>query len=172
MSIAQTWSGWVTGTLRSRYDLVPRRRLRGIGPAIDRLDSHALHQRRDMPAADHDALLVQQITQHPAARERPFEMQFVHLPHDGEIGRRNRPGQVVNAATADVEHPRLLGNGQIVRTIDHRFALSRPALPSAPSKKSFSSVSSPILAWSDFTSTAGVLAPPPAADPNTPAAPS
>jgi hypothetical protein len=30
--------------------------------------------------------------------------------------------------------------------LDHRFALSKPALPSAPSKKSFSSVSSPILA--------------------------
>jgi hypothetical protein len=41
-----------------------------------------------------------------------------------------------------------------VRGLDHRFALSKPALPSAPSKKSFSSVSSPILACSDFTSTA------------------
>src|SRR5260370_4083363 len=46
-------------------------------------------------------------------------------------------------------------DGQIVRGLDHRFALSKPALPSAPSKKSFSSVSSPILACSDFTSTAG-----------------
>ena len=33
-------------------------------------------------------------------------------------------------------------------TVDHRFALSNPALLSAPSKKSFSSVSSPILACS------------------------
>jgi len=31
--------------------------------------------------------------------------------------------------------------------VDHRFALSMPALPSAPSKKSFSSVNSPIFAW-------------------------
>ena len=37
-------------------------------------------------------------------------------------------------------------------------------MPSATSKNSFSSVSSPILAWSDFTSTGGVLAPAPAAD--------
>ena len=36
-----------------------------------------------------------------------------------------------------------------MRTVDHRFALSNPALVSAPSKKSFSSVSSPILACSD-----------------------
>ncbi|MGY3079162.1 hypothetical protein ACVWZZ_005570 [Bradyrhizobium sp. LM6.10] len=40
-------------------------------------------------------------------------------------------------------------------TVDHRFALSNPALVSAPSKKSFSSVSSPILACNDFTSMAG-----------------
>jgi len=32
-----------------------------------------------------------------------------------------------------------------VFALDHRFALSIPALLSAPSKKSFSSVSSPIL---------------------------
>jgi hypothetical protein len=36
-----------------------------------------------------------------------------------------------------------------VLTVDHRFALSNPALLSAPSKKSFSSVSSPIFACSD-----------------------
>ncbi|MHC2279418.1 hypothetical protein ACVME8_006061 [Bradyrhizobium diazoefficiens] len=30
--------------------------------------------------------------------------------------------------------------------VDHRFALSRPALVSAPDKKSFSNASSPILA--------------------------
>ena len=46
-------------------------------------------------------------------------------------------------------------------TVDHRFALSNPALVSAPSKKSFSSVSSPILACSDFTSIAGAAGVPP-----------
>jgi hypothetical protein len=43
----------------------------------------------------------------------------------------------------NVQSFRLLADGQIVRGLDHRFALSKPALPSAPSKKSFSSVSSP-----------------------------
>ena len=46
-----------------------------------------------------------------------------------------------------------------------------PALLSAPSKKSFSSVSSPILACSDFTSTAGCAAPLPPPGPKTSAAP-
>jgi hypothetical protein len=45
------------------------------------------------------------------------------------------------------------------RCPDGRFALSTPALLSAPSKKSFSSVSSPILACNDFTPTVGVAAP-------------
>src|SRR4051795_13476697 len=58
-----------------------------------------------------------------------------------------------------------------MRTVDHRLALSRPALLSAPDKKSFSSVSSPIFACSSFRSTGGTasVAGP---DPKTPAAPS
>src|SRR5260370_30775584 len=80
-------------------------------------------------------------------------MQTVETLHDRKVGFRHRAWQIVDAATADVQSFRLLGDGQIVRGLDHRFALSKPALPSAPSKKSFSSVSSPILACSDFTST-------------------
>ncbi len=41
--------------------------------------------------------------------------------------------------------------------VDHRFTLSNPALVSAPSRKSFSSVSSPILACSAFRSTGDIL---------------
>src|SRR5260370_36620104 len=85
-------------------------------------------------------------------------MQVVETPHDREVGVRHQPRQVVDAAAADVQSFRLLGDRQIVRTVDHRFALSSPALLSAPSKKSFSSVSSPIFACSDFTSTAGCAA--------------
>jgi hypothetical protein len=49
--------------------------------------------------------------------------------------------------------------------------IDKPALPSAPSKKSFSSVSSPILACNDFTSMAGCVAPLPPPGPKTSAAP-
>jgi hypothetical protein len=48
------------------------------------------------------------------------------------------PGQVIDAAQADVQRRRLLGNRQIVLTVDHTLSLSKPALPSAPSKKSLS----------------------------------
>src|ERR1700731_2184710 len=99
-------------------------------------------------------------------------MQPVETPHDREVGLRNRPWQVVDAAAADAQSLGLLGDRQIVRAVDHRFALSNPALVRAPSKKSFSSVSSPILACSDFTSTAGCPAPLPPPGPKTSAAPS
>jgi hypothetical protein len=45
--------------------------------------------------------------------------------------------QVVDAAATDAQNLGLLDDRQIVRTVDHRFALSNPALVSAPSKKLF-----------------------------------
>src|SRR6478672_4016829 len=108
---------------------------------------------------------------HPRTGEGELQMQPVETPHDRNIGVRHRARQVVETATADAQNLRLLGDRQIVLTVDHRFALSNPALVSAPSKKSFSSVSSPILAWSDFTSTAAGAAPLPPPRPNTSAAP-
>src|SRR5476649_2151388 len=97
-------------------------------------------------------------------------MQPVEPPHDHEVGFRNRPRQVVDAATADTQNLRLLRNRQIVLAVDHRFALSKPALVSAPSKKSFSSVSAPILACNDFTSMTGSCAAALPPGPNTSAA--
>src|ERR1700733_11266584 len=98
-------------------------------------------------------------------------MQPIETPHDREIGDRYRARQIINAAAADLQNLRLPGDRQIVLTVDHRFALSNPALLSAPSKKSFSSVSAPILACNDFTSTAGCAAPLPPPGPKTSAAP-
>src|SRR3954454_15976264 len=155
-----------------RINLVPRRRLGGIWLAVNGLDPHALHQRGDMSAANLETLSRQQITQHAAAREGEIQMQLVHPAHQREISARGRPWQVINAAPADVQHPGLSRDWQIMRAVDHRFALGKPALPSAPAKKSFSSVSSPILAWSPVPSTAGPLPSVRLSDPNTPAAPS
>src|SRR5205814_9908704 len=99
--------------------------------------------------------------QHPAQR-RP-------IPYAVPTGFNLRQGQ--DTATADAQNLCLPGDRQIVFTLDHRFALSNPALVSAPSKKSFSSVSSPILACSDFTSIVGSAAALPPPGPNTSAAP-
>src|SRR5215469_9248807 len=123
-----------------------------------------------MPAADLAPLSSQQASQHSRAREWELQMQPVETPHDREVGGRDRPRQVVDAAPTDVQSLRLPADRQLVCTVDHRFAPSSPALLSAPSKKSFSSVSSPILACSNFTSTTGSASLPPPG-PKTSAAP-
>ena len=85
-----------------------------------------------------------------------------------KIGRIDRLRQVVHRPPADVQQRRLLGDGKLMVTVDHGFALSNPALVSACSKKSFSKASWPILACSGAKSTASGRAPPL----NTSAAPS
>src|SRR6266446_10245915 len=99
-------------------------------------------------------------------------MQFVEPPHRREVCGRHRRWFVVDAASADAEERCLLRQRKLVVTVDHRFALGNAALPSARSKKSFSSTSSPILACSDLMSTSGAedLALPPRS--NTSTAPS
>jgi hypothetical protein len=83
-----------------------------------------------------------------------------------------RPG-AADGAPADPEGFRPAADAQPMSTADRRLALGRrPALPSATARKSFSSVSSPILACSVFTSTAGEAASALATAPNTPQAPS
>ncbi len=70
-------------------------------------------------------------------------MQLVDPPHEREVCGRHRSRQIVDAATADVQRFGLLGDRKIVVTINHRFALSKPALPSAPSKKLNSALRTP-----------------------------
>ena len=148
MSQAQTWLGRPTyhAAQQTGVDLVSRRRLRGVAPTIDRLDPHALHQRCDMPPADLDAFAGEKIAQHARPRERALQMPFVDPPHERQVAGRNRTRLIGDRAAADAHSLRLAGNRQVVLAVDRRFALNRPALPSAPDKKSFSSASSPILA--------------------------
>jgi len=70
-------------------------------------------------------------------------VQPIQMPHDREVGGRHRPRQIINAAAADLQNFRLLGDRQIVSTVDHRFALSNPALVSAPSKKLVTALRAP-----------------------------
>jgi hypothetical protein len=109
--------------------------LGGARTAIERLYPHPPHQRLHMPAADLAPLQSQQASQHTRTGEGELQVQPIQMPHDREVGRRHRARQIINAAAADLQNFRLLGDRQIVSTVDHRFALSNPALVSAPSKK-------------------------------------
>src|SRR5262249_53057858 len=143
-----------------------------VNSAIDRFDPHPAHQCGDMTPADLAPFGSQQAAQHPRACERELQMQLAEPPHQRKVCGRHRRRFVVDAAPADAEERCLLRQRKPVGTVDHRFALGNPALPSARSKKSFSRTSSPILACSDLMSTSGTddLAVPPRS--NTSAAPS
>jgi hypothetical protein len=117
--------------------------LGGARTAIKRLYPHPPHQRLHMPAADLEPLQSQQASQHPRTGEGIFQVQPVETLHDRKIGIRHRARQVIDAAAADLQNLRLSGDRQIVFTVDHRFALSNPALVSAPSKKLCAALRSP-----------------------------
>src|SRR5215468_423615 len=131
------------------------RRLRCVGPAIDRFDPHCPHQCGDVTPAHLASLGSQQAAQHPRTCERELQMQLVEPPHQCKVGIRHWYRFVVDAASAEAEECRLLRQRKSVVTVDHRFALGHPALPSARSKKSFSSTSSPILACRALMLTSG-----------------
>lgn len=112
--------------------------------AVDSLNTHTLHEIADFQPANLVSFTAQQALQHAASGKRIVEMQLIDPPHQGKIGSRHWARQIIDAASADTERFGLPGGREFVLAVDHLFAPSNPALVSAPSKKSFSSVSSPI----------------------------
>src|SRR5512135_310883 len=138
-----------------RVHLVARVLLARVWLAVQRLDAHAPHQRGHVLAADLEALAVEHVAQHPTARKRTLQVEHVDALHQPLVGLRDSAWHVVHVASTDAHQLGLPPDRQRVVAVDHRFALSMPALLSAPAKKSFSKASCPILACSSFRSTAG-----------------
>jgi hypothetical protein len=67
--------------------------------------------------------------------ERKLGVQSVGTLHNRSVSFRDRSRQVMDAAAADTQNLRPLDDRQIVFAVDHRLALSRPVLVSAPSKE-------------------------------------
>lgn len=111
-----------------RVDLVTRCRLARVRATIDRLDPHALHQRRDVAATGVYALPPQQRSQHTRSREGIIEMQLIEPTHQGKVLGRNWPRFIVDRAASQLQDLRLAHDRKIMTAVDHRFALSRPAL--------------------------------------------
>jgi hypothetical protein len=139
---------------------------------MDHVDAHTLHHRANRLTPDLKALAAQEIAEHPAACKGIIQMQRIDPAHDHKGACRHRTGLIIDAAAAQLEELYLPRQRQSVAAINHLFALNRPALLSAPDKKSFSSASSPIFACSVFKSTEAAPEPSGGPDPNTPAAPS
>ena len=95
-------------------NLVSWRGFGRVGPAIDGLDRHLPHQHPDMPAADLQSLLPEQIAQPPVASKRVIQVQLVDAQHQPQVRLRDRPWPVVDAAAADRKHLGLSLDGKIV----------------------------------------------------------
>src|SRR5574340_343538 len=74
-------------------------------------------------------------------------MQCVDPAHQHQMRCRYWHRLVVGRRARLPEELTLPHDWQGMGSVDHRFALSNPALMSAPSKKSFSSASCPIFSW-------------------------
>jgi hypothetical protein len=70
--------------------------------------------------------------QHPTSGKRVIKVQFIDPPHQSQIAVRHWTWRVINAATAEAEKLGLAHDGEFVRSVDHFFPPSNPALPSAP----------------------------------------
>ena len=79
--------------------------------------------------------------------EHRYQMELVDPTHQRQRCCRHWRRLVVRGRPREFQELALPHDGQFVRSVDHRFALSNPALMSACSKKSFSSASCPIFAW-------------------------
>jgi len=98
-----------------------------------------------MPATDQMSFTSEQIPKHPGSCKGIVNVQLINPIHQRKIGRQYRSWQVIYALSRQLQGTTLLSYRQFVIAVDHLFALSRPALVSAFSKKSFSRVSSPNL---------------------------
>src|SRR5438552_9161520 len=101
-----------------------------------------------MPAADLVTLVLKLPGQLTSPVERPLQMQLVQNPHQLQIPLRQIPRHVVNARPTQIQKLRLALHRYLAVPLDHRFPLRPGNFPSAPSKKEFSIVSSPIFACS------------------------
>src|SRR5450759_446570 len=122
------------------------RRNAGARLAVDRLDTHQLHEGAHMAAADSGTFALKHACQFPRSQKRMREVQLVKAAHQRQIGRRHRLRLVVQARAAQIEQFTLTQDRHRTIPRDQRFALGRPNRPSALAKKSRSMVSSPTLA--------------------------
>lgn len=105
-----------------------------------------------MAASDHMTFTLEHIPNHSRSGKGVLQVNLIYPMHQLKISWPCRPGLIVCARSRELQDTALLRYRQLMIAVYHLFALSLPALESALSKKSFSRVSSPILACSSFIS--------------------
>jgi hypothetical protein len=100
-----------------------------------------------MTSTDTNTGLNQELTNFPNIPVRLIQVDGVDEPHKFQFVLIYRIRFTVNRRAVNRLCLALLDQSKSMFTVDHIFALSNPALTSALSKKSFSKVSLPILAF-------------------------
>ncbi len=109
---------------------------------------------RAQVAPTHTAALTQQYApEHASTHEGMLPVKSVASAHERYVGIAGGPWPALSRASADIEQLGLTHHAKWMFTVEHRFALSTPALVSATSKSSPSSASCLILACSGARST-------------------
>jgi hypothetical protein len=114
--------------------------------------THDSHQGSDPSSRDRYTLPVRLILNTSRSHVGVGHVQLIDTLHQIKLGCRRRRAQSVKAGTREPQKLALAHNAQWALTVNHRLALSNPTLLSAPSKKSRSKVSYPILACKSFNS--------------------
>jgi hypothetical protein len=127
-------------------DPMGRMPLSGAGLAIHGGDPYAPHEAGHMPPSNGVPLVPKQIAEHPGPGKGILERQRVNPPHQRQLCRRDRHRVVVRRRARHAEQLALPDDRQRMSAVDHRGALSKPALVSAPSQQSCSRASCPIFA--------------------------
>ncbi len=123
-----------------RVDFMCRVGFRRSRLAIQRLNTHLLHQGCHVAPANVKTLIPKLIAHPSAAIKRVFEVDLIDCSHEHKIPLAHWYRLVVYARSGQIKEMALLGYGQLVRFIDHLFTLGSAMRPSAVDKKSFSIV--------------------------------
>src|SRR5262249_42497339 len=110
--------------------------------------AHPTHQRRDVSSADIVSLALQSVDQLAGPVKRQLQVQLVDPPHQPQIPFRHSSRRVVHARATQPQQLGLSLHRHVHPPRNHRLPLKPGNFPSAPSKKSRSTVSSPIFACS------------------------
>lgn len=130
------------GILETRPTCVPA--------AVNRLDSHAAHERRDVPSANLPALAPEQVARRPGTGDRQLQVQFTDSAHRAQVQIRCRHLAVVHARAQQAQKLGLSADRKPMHAIHHRFPLGPSSLPSSVPKNSISRASWLILACSSL----------------------
>lgn len=82
---------------------VDRVRRAGVALAVDRCDSHLVHQRARVLAVHRKALPLEHIAQHPCNGEREFQVQRLDAPHQQQVRLGHGPRQVIDIRARELQ---------------------------------------------------------------------